>query len=62
MSVGADRGWAGEFLDRHNKVIIVLTKNEEIRGQVEVHTQAEKDRWELVLEFLNEVPALPKRE
>lgn len=62
MSVVVGRGWEGEFLDRHSKAILIITHNGEIRGQIEVLTPAEKERWELVMEFLNEVTPSPKRE
>lgn len=56
MSEGVDQGWVGEWLPRHSKELLILHKDGEARGSVEIFTTKEKERWELAIEFLNEAP------
>jgi hypothetical protein len=51
-----DRGWVAEFLPRHSKELIVLRKDGEVRGQIEVSTEDEKKQWLRAMKQINEPP------
>jgi hypothetical protein len=52
-------GWVAEFIPRHSKDIMVLWKDGEVRGSIELYTQEEKDSWQRMIEWLND-PASQK--
>lgn len=52
MSEDAGHGWEVELLPRHSKEILVIHKNGEARGSIEVYTEEEKDRWIRAIEGL----------
>jgi transcriptional regulator of NAD metabolism len=45
VKVSEVQSWDVEFLPRHSKEILIFSVNGEVRGQIEVYTQEEKDRW-----------------
>jgi hypothetical protein len=49
-----DRGWVAEFLPRHSKELVVIQKDGEVRGQIEIQTEEEKKRWQRAMKQLNE--------
>lgn len=49
-----DPGWAAEYLPRHSREIIVVSKDGEVRGQIQVDTEEEKKRWLRVMKTINE--------
>jgi hypothetical protein len=47
-------GWGAKFLPRHSKEIVVIEKDGEVRGQVEIQTEEEKARWLRAMDQINE--------
>lgn len=59
MSEGAAHGWEVESLPRHSKEILVISKDGEARGSIEIYTDEEKERWIRAIEGLDQ-PLSPK--
>lgn len=47
-------GWQFEVLPRMGQMVVVIWFDGEIRGQVELRSKAEVDKWEKAREMLNE--------
>ena len=55
-------GWKGEILDRRSGRLLLLYKDGEIRGQIEIKENEQEDltKWLNFLSLMNE-PNLPKK-
>lgn len=47
-------GWEVESLPRHSKEILVISKDGEARGSIEIYTEDEKERWIRAIEGLDQ--------